>query len=71
MAALDDAIEWDPRKDAENKVKNGISFFGAQMAFADPKRVIRIDAKHGTKKERCYFCFGKVYYDVLTVRFCI
>lgn len=64
-------FEWDPRKNAQNEVKHGVSFFEAQMAFADPKRVIRIDCKHSTKKEKRYFCFGKVCDDVLTVRFCI
>ena len=55
-------FEWDP--------KHGVSFFEAQLAYADPKRVIRIDRKHSTKKEKRYFCFGKVHDEVLTVRFC-
>ena len=64
-------FEWDPRKNVENEVKHGVSFLEAQTAFADPKRVIRIDHKHSTKKEKRYFCFGKVYDEVLTVRFCV
>ena len=57
-------FEWDPRKNVENEVKHGVSFLEAQTAFADPKRVIRIDHKHSTKKEKRYFCFGKVEDDV-------
>jgi uncharacterized DUF497 family protein len=44
-------FEWDPRKNAENEVKHGVSFFEAQLAFADPRRVIRIDRKHSTEKK--------------------
>jgi uncharacterized DUF497 family protein len=33
-------FDWDPEKDRENRSKHGISFSDAQLAFADPRRVI-------------------------------
>ena len=34
------SFEWDHRKNEVNIVKHGVSFFAAQQAFLDPKRVI-------------------------------
>jgi len=61
-------FEWDTAKDRENQLKHGISFAAAQFAFADPRRVIAVDAAHGEREER-YFCFGEVGGGILTVRF--
>jgi uncharacterized protein len=61
------SFEWDPVKNAINRLKHGISFEEAQLAFADPLRVIAADLTHGNE-ERLY-CFGKVEGRVLTVRF--
>jgi uncharacterized DUF497 family protein len=61
-------FEWDPRKDLENQEKHGVSFFEAQYAFADPRRVIAEDLSHGDKEKR-YYCFGRVGGGILTVRF--
>lgn len=61
-------FEWDERKETENLAKHGVSFVLAQYAFADPKRVIAEDMAH-SRKERRYFCFGRVGEGVLTVRF--
>ena len=36
-------IVWDPEKNAENKLKHGISFETAQYVFADPERLWRLD----------------------------
>ena len=36
-------IVWDPEKNAENKIKHGISFETAQYVFADPERLWRFD----------------------------
>lgn len=64
-----DSFEWDPKKNAENERKHGVSFFDAQHAFFDPQRVIGRDVTHSTKIEDRFFCFGKVADSVLTVRF--
>ncbi len=61
-------FEWDPRKDAENRRKHGVSFASAQQAFLDPRRVIARDMGHGGVEQRC-FCIGKVGDGILTVRF--
>lgn len=59
----------DPAKDLANQAKHEISFFEAQYAFSDPRRVIAEDVAHSTALERGYFCFGKCGDGVLTVRF--
>jgi uncharacterized DUF497 family protein len=62
-------FEWDPAKDLANRAKHGVSFFEAQVAFEDPKRVIAVDVAHSTGGERRYFCIGRYGDGVLTVRF--
>jgi len=61
-------FEWDPTKDRANQAKHGVAFAMAQMAFADPQRVIAEDLSH-SGSERRYFCFGRVGGGVLSVRF--
>lgn len=61
-------FEWDPVKDAANRLKHGVSFVTVQQAFADPRRVLAVDSRHGIHEAR-YFCFGVVDGAVLTVRF--
>ena len=61
-------FEWDSKKDRENQSKHGVAFAVAQLAFADPSRVIAADLSHGGGEER-YYCFGLVEGSVLTVRF--
>ena len=62
-------FEWDPNKDKSNQEKHGVSFYFAQYAFADPKRVILEDLTHSTGDEKRYYCLGKVDEGILTVRF--
>lgn len=61
-------FEWDEGKDMENQAKHGISFLTAQQAFLDPHRVIAEDIAHSTEENR-YYCMGRVYEGILTVRF--
>jgi hypothetical protein len=61
-------FDWDPKKEAENQRKHGVSFSCAQYAFADPRRVIARDTAHSQTEER-FYCFGEVDGGVLTVRF--
>jgi len=63
------SFDWDPKKDAENLRKHGISFENAQYAFADPDRVIAKDITHSTARETRYFCFGDLGDGIVTVRF--
>jgi uncharacterized DUF497 family protein len=61
-------FEWDPKKDAENQSKHGVSFAAAQLAFVDPLRVIAEDLSHGSTEKR-HYCFGLVGEGIMTVRF--
>lgn len=67
MAAL---FEWDPAKDATNRLKHGVSFRDAQSAFLDPQREIAEDTAHADVEKR-YLCFGVVSGRVMTVRFTV
>jgi len=61
-------FDWDPDKDRENQSKQGVSFGDAQLAFADPLRVIAEDLTHSSSEKR-YYCFGEAGGGILTVRF--
>ena len=61
-------FEWDEEKNKENIEKPGVSFYVAQYAFADPKRVIFEDLKHSQDEKR-YYCIGQVEEGILTTRF--
>jgi uncharacterized protein len=61
-------FEWDPDKDIANQERHGVSFGLAQVAFADPRRVIAQDISHSSIESR-YYCFGWVGGGILTVRF--
>lgn len=64
-------FEWDDSKNANNKLKHGLSFYEAQDAFFDEHRVILLDKKHSSKEKR-YFCIGKTAEGgIATVRFTI
>ena len=63
-------FEWDEFKNQANIEKHGVSFEDARLAFLDPNRKVRLNAKHSkSKMEKRYFCFGKIEGRVLTVRF--
>ncbi len=61
-------FDWDEKKNRENQKKHGVSFELGQLAFTDPRRVIAEDLSHSQEEKR-YYCFGRVGYGVLTVRF--
>ena len=61
-------FDWNPAKDRENQLKHGVGFAEAQLAFADPHRVIAEDLAHSEDEPR-FFCFGRVGDGILTVRF--
>lgn len=62
------SFEWDEKKNAENILKHEVDFETAQYAFLDKKRVIAPDLAH-SKKEKRFFCIGRMKGGVLTVRF--
>jgi uncharacterized DUF497 family protein len=61
-------FEWDASKDILNRIKHGVSFTEAQIAFLDKNRVIAEDLDHSEHEKR-YYCFGKVNEKIMTVRF--
>ena len=63
-------FEWDEAKNLENKRKHGVSFYEAQHAFTDKRRIIAEDLSHSQDETR-YFCFGlnQDKTGILTVRF--
>lgn len=64
-------FEWSDSKNAVNTSKHGLSFYEAQEAFFDAKRVILLDTSHSSAEKR-YFCIGKtVNGGVATIRFTI
>ena len=62
-------FEWSSAKNTENLKKHFVSFEIAQYAFNDPKRIIALDTKHSTPKEKRYFCYGSIDGLIITVRF--
>jgi hypothetical protein len=63
-------FEWDEAKNLDNLRKHGVSFYDAQHAFLDSKRVIAEDLNHSEEEQR-YYCFGlnREGTGILTVRF--
>lgn len=65
---MNTSFEWDEDKNKDNLKKHGVDFETAQYAFLDKRRVIAKDLAH-SRKEKRYYCFGKLKGGVLTVRF--
>ena len=63
-------FEWDENKNAENIEKHEMSFYTAQKAFFDNKRIIIVDASHSQNEKR-YLCIGDTGEGIATVRFVI
>lgn len=63
-------FEWNESKNNENLLKHNVSFFEAQFAFFDEKRIIAEDVTHSGIENR-FYCFGKNRSGsgILTVRF--
>lgn len=61
-------FEWSETKNRISIEKHGVSFYDAQYAFADPKRLILEDVAHGVDEKR-FFRIGKTIDGVVTVRF--
>ncbi len=61
-------FEWSETKNRINIEKHGVSFYDAQYAFADPRRLILEDVSHSVDEKR-FFCIGKTIDGVVTVRF--
>ncbi len=62
-------FECDEAKNQASIEKHGVSFEDAELAFADPRRIIRQDAGHSTADEKRYYRIGQVGDRVATVVF--
>ena len=51
-------FEWDQGKNETNNSKTWVSFFEAQRAFLDPKRIIAEDVEHSRGETR-YYCLAR------------
>jgi len=62
---------WDPKKEATNLLKHGVSFIEAQQAFKDPHSVAMFDEAHSPrgKHELRWWLLGKVGTRIMTVRY--
>lgn len=63
-------FEWDENKNTINIEKHNVSFFEAQMAFADPARIILADSENSIVEKR-FYCIGNIQGKIVTVRFTI
>jgi len=61
-------FEWDVEKDVKNQKKHAIAFDEACLAFEDSHRIVIEDTEH-SKREKRYFCIGKIPKGIVTVRF--
>ena len=62
-------FEWDDMKNRLNIEKHGVSFYEAQEAFFDNRRLVLEDTSHSDAEKR-YFCIGKAANGAIaTVRF--
>ena len=68
MSMEESNFEWDAKKNRLNIEKHRVSFYEAQWAFFDPKRIIVEDVNHSQQEKR-YYCFGQVGNCIMTVRF--
>lgn len=61
-------FKWDPTQGEENPRKYGTTFSLAQHTFANPKRLIALDATHYSTEER-FFDLVKLVGGILILRF--
>ena len=45
-------FEWDPRKNASNKRKHGVSFQEAESVFSDERALLVDDTEHSDQEDR-------------------
>lgn len=60
-------FEWDPRKDADNRRKHGLSFDEAQTVFADEHALLLDDPDHSATEERFILLGLSAAFRVLVV----
>jgi uncharacterized DUF497 family protein len=69
MSRLD--FEWDPRKDASNQKKHGVSFHEAKTAFTDEFARLIADPDSSSEENRFILLGTSIHSRVLVVCHCI
>lgn len=62
-------FEWDPKKEALNSLKHGVSFIEAMSVFDDTTALIFDDVKHSVNEKREYIIGTSVLERLLIVSF--
>jgi uncharacterized DUF497 family protein len=52
MSASRIDFDWDPKKEALNRAKHGVTFESAMVVFRDPLAATILDQEHGGEEER-------------------
>ena len=63
-------FEWDPRKDAANQRKHGISFEEAQSVFFDENAIQFYDEDHSEQEDRFVMLGLSIHSRILVVCHC-
>ena len=63
-------FEWDPRKDAANARKHGVSFAEAQSVFFDEHAIQFYDDEHSDQEERFIMLGMSLHSRILVVCHC-
>jgi uncharacterized DUF497 family protein len=62
-------FEWDPRKDATNRSKHGVSFEEASSVFSDPLGLLVDDPRHSVGEQRHVLLGSSKQHRLLAVMF--
>ena len=63
-------FEWDPRKDAANQKKHGVSFVEAQSVFFDDHAIQYFDEEHSGQEDRFIMLGMGMFSRMLVVCHC-
>lgn len=63
-------FEWDPRKDAANQKKHGVSFVEAQSVFFDDHAIQFYDEEHSGREDRFIMLGMSLFSRLLVVCHC-
>ncbi|ASK33262.1 hypothetical protein CEK62_02100 [Alcanivorax sp. N3-2A] len=64
-------FEWDPRKEASNQRKHGVSFQEAKTAFTDEFARVIGDPDHSTEEDRFILLGTSIHSRLLVVCHCV
>ncbi|AGA89637.1 hypothetical protein Thimo_0798 [Thioflavicoccus mobilis 8321] len=65
------SFEWDPRKDASNQKKHGVSFYEAKTVFTDEYARLIADPDHSDEEDRFILLGVSIRFRLLVVCHCV